>query len=86
MSLTETLGLLASARQYVRDGEEIMFRQRKLIDSLEGFGWDLDADTLLLKQLEEMQSQYVIHRDRLERQLLRLLSQKEDFDESDEHI
>ena len=86
MSLTEALELLGSARLYVRQGEEIVSRQRKLIDSLERFGHDPTQDIVILEQLEQMQSQYMHHRDRVEREVLRLLKPEADSDELDEDI
>ena len=65
MSLVETLELLVKARQYVAEGEEYLVDQRKIVDRLERRGKDpLDA-ILFLEDLEEVQEEYVAHRDRL---------------------
>ena len=73
MSLVETLELLVKARQYVAEGEEYLVDQRKIVDRLERRGKDpLDA-ILFLEDLEEVQQEYVAHRDRLERQVMRLV-------------
>ena len=73
MSLVETLELLDKAREYVAEGEEYLVDQRKIVDRLERRGHDpLDA-ILFLEDLEEIQEEYVAHRDRLERQVMRLV-------------
>jgi len=73
MSLVETLELLVKARQYVAEGEEYLVDQRKIVDRLERRGKDpLDA-ILFLEDLEEVQEEYVAHRDRLERQVMKLV-------------
>jgi hypothetical protein len=86
MSLTETLKLLVSARLYVNEGEKIVSHQRKLIDSLGQIGCNTVQETIILEQLEEMQSQYVNHRERLERQVLRLIKPEADSDELVEDV
>jgi hypothetical protein len=86
MSLTETLELLGIAKHYVSEGEKIVSRQRKLIDSLERIGYDTIQEIIILEHLEELQSQYVNHRERLERQVLRLLRPEADSGELDEDI
>jgi len=73
MSLVETLELLVKARQYVAEGDEYLVDQRKIVDRLERRGKDpLDA-ILFLEDLEEVQEEYVAHRDRLERQVMKLV-------------
>ena len=73
MSLVETLELLVKAREYVAEGEECLADQRKVVDRLERRGQDpLDA-ILFLENLEDVQGEYVAHRDRLERQVMRLV-------------
>ena len=73
MSLVETLGLLVKAREYVAEGEECLMDQRNIVDRLERRGQDpLDA-ILFLENLEDVQEEYVTHRDRLERQVMRLV-------------
>ena len=73
MSLVETLELLVKERHYVAEGEEYLVDQRKIVDRLERRGKDpLDA-ILFLEDLEEVQEEYVAHRDRLERQVMRLV-------------
>ena len=73
MSLVETLELLVKAREYVAEGEECLVDQRNIVDRLERRGQDpLDA-ILFLENLEDVQEEYVAHRDRLERQILRLV-------------
>ena len=73
MSLVETLELLVKARQYVAEGEEYVVDQRDVVDRLERKGQDALDAILLLEDLEEVQEEYVAHRDRLERQLMRLV-------------
>ena len=73
MSLVETLELLVKAREYVAEGEECLVDQRNIVDRLERRGQDpLDA-ILFLEELEDVQEEYVAHRDRLERQVMRLV-------------
>ena len=73
MSLVQTLELLDKAREYVDQGKEYLVDQRKIVERLERRGQDpLDA-ILLLEDLEEVQEEYVAHRDRLERQVMRLV-------------
>ena len=73
MSLVETLELLVKAREYVAEGEECLVDQRNIVDRLERRGLDpLDA-ILFLETLEDVQGEYVAHRDRLERQVMRLV-------------
>ena len=73
MSLVETLELLVKAREYVAEGEECLVDQRNIVDRLERRGQDpLDA-ILFLENLEDVQEEYVAHRDRLERQVMRLV-------------
>ena len=73
MSLVETLELLVKAREYVAEGEEWLVDQRNIVDRLERRGQDpLDA-ILFLETLEDVQEEYVAHRDRLERQVMRLV-------------
>ncbi len=73
MSLVETLELLVKAREYVAEGEEYVVDQRDVVDRLERKGQDALDAILLLEDLEEVQGEYVAHRDRLERQLMRLV-------------
>jgi hypothetical protein len=73
MSLVETLELLVKAREYVAEGEEYVVDQRDVVDRLERKGQDALDAILLLEDLEEVQEEYVAHRDRLERQLMRLV-------------
>ena len=73
MSLVVTLELLIKAREYVAEGEECLVDQRNIVDRLERRGQDpLDA-ILFLEDLEDVQEEYVAHRDRLERQVMRLV-------------
>ena len=73
MSLVETLEWLVKAREYVAEGEECLVDQRNIVDRLERRGQDpLDA-ILFLETLEDVQEEYVAHRDRLERQVMRLV-------------
>ena len=73
MSLVETLELLVKAREYVAEGEECLVDQRNIVDRLERRGQDpLDA-ILFLETLEDVQEEYVAHRDRLERQVMKLV-------------
>lgn len=73
MSLADTLELLAKAREYVAEGQEYLVDQRQVVDRLERWGKDpLDA-ILFLEDLEEIQEEYIAHRDRLERRVMRLV-------------
>jgi hypothetical protein len=73
MSLVETLELLIKAREYVAEGEEYLVDQREVVDRLERKGQDALDAILLLEDLEEIQEEYVAHRNRLERQVMRLV-------------
>jgi hypothetical protein len=73
MKLVVTLDELAKARHYVSDGNKWLAHQRKILDDLERNGSDTLDAILFLEQLEEMQEQYVAHRDRLEQQILQML-------------
>jgi hypothetical protein len=73
MSLAETLDLLVKAREYVAEGEEYLVDQREVVDRLERKGQDTPEATLFLEGLEEIQEEYVAHRDRLERKVMRLV-------------
>jgi hypothetical protein len=73
MSLVVTLELLFKAREYVAEGEECLVDQRKIVDRLERRGQDSIDAILFLEDLEDVQEEYVAHRDRLERQVLRLV-------------
>jgi len=73
MNLVVTLEHLRKARRFVVDGEKCMVRQRKIVDRMDRQGFDTLNAILFLEYLEEMQSQYVALRDRLERQLLVLV-------------
>ena len=73
MSLVETLELLVKAREYVAEGEECLVDQRNIVDRLERRGQDLLDAILFLETLEDVQEEYVAHRDRLERQVMRLV-------------
>ena len=65
--------MLVKARECVAEGEEYLVDQRKVVDRLERRGKDpLDA-ILFLEDLEEVQEEYVAHRDRLEWQVMRLV-------------
>ena len=73
MSLVETLELLVKERHYVAEGEGYLVDQRKIVDRLERRGKDpLDAISSSWT-LEDVQEEYVAHRDRLERQVMRLV-------------
>jgi hypothetical protein len=73
MSLADTLELLAKAREYVAEGQECLVDQREVVDRLERCGKDpLDA-ILFLEDLEEIQEEYIAHRDRLERRVMTLV-------------
>jgi FtsZ-binding cell division protein ZapB len=47
--------------------------QREVVDRLERKGQDALDAILFLEDLEEIQEEYVAHRDRLERQVMRLV-------------
>jgi hypothetical protein len=55
-----------------------MVCQRKIVDKLEQQGYDTLDAILLLEYLEEMQEQYVAHRNRLEQQVLGLVRPNDD--------
>jgi hypothetical protein len=73
MSLVQALELLVKAREYVAEGEEYLVDQREVVDRLERKGQDALDAILFLEDLEEIQKEYVAHRDRLERQVMRLV-------------
>jgi len=73
MQLTTALTELAKARQYVADGAKSVLTQRRLVERLKRQGRDVGEAGLLLECLEEMQDQYLSHRDRLEQQVLKIL-------------
>jgi hypothetical protein len=73
MLLTETLGLLSTAREIVADGEKCMFEQMAIVDSLEREGYDTSDAIDYLETLEEMQANYVSHMEKLEQQVLLLV-------------
>jgi len=52
--------------------------QRRLVERLERQGRDSLEAGLLLDCLEEMQEQYLSHRDRLEKEVLKILVPAED--------
>ena len=69
MLLTETLGLLSSAREIVAEGEKYLFEQMAIIEGLEREGSDTIDALDYLETLEGMQANYVSHMERLERQV-----------------
>ena len=71
--LVVTLDQLREARRFVTDGEQCMVAQRKIVEWLEHKGYDTLDAILFLEYLEEMQDEYVDHRDRLEHQVLFLV-------------
>jgi len=73
MILVETLKLLSRARQYVEEGKQCALSQREIVELLEQRGRDPLEAILFLEDLEEVQEAYVAHRDRLERQVMRLV-------------
>ena len=64
MTLTVVLSQLSKARRFVADGEKCMLLQRKMVDKLEQHGHDTIDAILFLEYLEDMQEQYVAHRNR----------------------
>jgi hypothetical protein len=78
MTLVIVLSELSKARRIVVDGEECMLRQREIVDRLERQGYDTLDAILFLEYLEEMQAQYVAHRNRLEQQVLELVRPGDD--------
>ena len=73
MLLTETLGLLSSAREIVAEGEKYLFEQMAIIEGLEREGYDSTDAIDNLETLEGMQAEYVSHMEKLERQVLLLV-------------
>ena len=78
MTLVIALSELSKARRIVMDGEKCMVRQREIVDQLERQGYDTLDAILFLEYLEEMQEQYVAHRNRLEQQVLGLVRPGDD--------
>jgi hypothetical protein len=78
MTLVIALSELSKARRIVVDGEKCMVRQREIVDQLERQGYDTLDAILFLEYLEEMQEQYVAHRNRLEQQVLGLVRPGDD--------
>jgi hypothetical protein len=72
--LTETLGLLPEARQFVTEGERLVSKQRAVVQSLERDGYDTLDAVLHLELLEGMQMEYVDHLEKLERKVLVLVN------------
>jgi hypothetical protein len=60
---------LAMVRRHVARGEQIVAHQREIIARLERGGCDTSDAKRLLLQFEEVQSQHVAHRERLEKML-----------------
>lgn len=73
MNLVIALDELSKARAIVVEGEECVAEQRAIIDTLDREGFDTLDAILFLEYLEEMQEQYVAHRDKLETQVLKLV-------------
>lgn len=73
MVLTETLGLLSTAREIVAEGEKYLFEQRAIIEGLECEGIDSTDAIDYLETLEGMQANYVSHMEKLEMQVLLLV-------------
>ena len=73
MLLTETLGLLSSAREIVAEGEKYLFEQIAIIEGLKREGADTTDALDYLETLEGMQANYVSHMEKLERQVLLLV-------------
>ena len=73
MLLTETLGLLSSAREIVAEGEKYLFEQMAIIEGLECEGSDTTDALDYLETLEGMQANYISHMEKLERQVLHLV-------------
>jgi hypothetical protein len=73
MLLTETLGLLSSAREIVAEGEKYLFEQMTIIEGLEREGSDTTDALDYLETLEGMQANYISHMEKLERQVLLLV-------------
>jgi hypothetical protein len=78
VTLIVVLSELSKVRRFVEDGEKCMVRQRRIVDMLEQQGYDTLDAILFLEYLEEMQEQYVAHRNRLEQQVLVLVRPNED--------
>jgi len=71
--LTETLGLLSSAREIVAEGEKYLFEQMAIIEGLDREGSDPTDAIDYLEALEGMQAEYIAHMERLERRVLLLV-------------
>ena len=78
MTLVIALSESSTARRLVADGEKCIVRQRGIVAKLERQGYDTLDAILFLEYLEEMQEQYVAHRNRLEQQVLGLVRPGED--------
>jgi hypothetical protein len=78
MTLVFALNELSKARRFVAEGEKCVVLQRRIIDKLERQGYDALDAILFLEYLEEMQEQYVDHRNRPELQVLGLVTPSED--------
>lgn len=81
MRLAQALERLGTARQFVRQGERDITVQRALLRRLRRRGRDVTDEAQLLAQLEEMQTLYVDHYDRVGGQVLGLVRPEDEDDE-----
>jgi ribosomal protein S16 len=78
MRLVQALERLGTAREFVRQGERDIHIQRALLKRLQRQGRDVSDQVRLLAQMEEMQTHYVDHYDRVGDQVLGLVRPEED--------
>jgi hypothetical protein len=68
--LAQALERLRAARRFVQQGEKDIYAQRNLLRRLRRRGLDVTDEVRILAQLEEMQTQYLDHYDRVGGQVL----------------
>ena len=61
MRLAQALKLMHTARGFVREGEEHLRHQRKVVRRLERRGSDASEARELLQHIEDMQDKYLDH-------------------------
>lgn len=79
MDLVVALDELSKARRFVADGKKCVLAQRMLIDDWERDGYDTLDAILFLEYLEEVQEQYVAHRNRLEARVMGIIRPSRDW-------
>ena len=71
-SIERMLRHLKEAEQHVQNGEELLKRQRVLVDELDRDGHDTSTAREVLRTLEQSQSMHIADRDRVLEEVERL--------------